>query len=369
MLNSRKLVILLMTALISCLGDVSFAQALPRIENLRGSAAIRSAQNGAYRRAAVGDRIGIGEALLPSPLSRVLVRCPNNTRRRATPGRLSGVTLICPDVTVTQRSRDESVLLILNAGRFPYVENVIELSEFQWPTLPGTERYHASLYRLEQDSPVEQIWEIETVDTSVIYDGPTLDSDTIYSLVVESSNDEKTETTCGFGRAESDDVTRSRKGLCYRLSLQKLPTVEVERLDESIAATNSSGLDEITQTLANAYRYSEANAYSEVVRLLLPLLENDEQIAALHQLLADSYLHLGWIEEAKAEYEVLESLAFSTGDYTSRLDARVGLANIAAWQMQPDLSVDYLWLALWDASYERDRARADNIVQWLIKLE
>jgi len=135
------------------------------------------------------------------------------------------------------------------------------------------------------------------------------------------------------------------------------------------------------QTLALAYRYAESGVHGEVVNLLEPLLANgertddqtneqsSEQPGAVHQLLAESYLRLGRIEQAQRGYGKAEELAVRAGDYPTRLAANLGLAKVAAWRMRPERAVDYLWAALRDVGYVREWEQADAIVQWLDKLE
>ena len=98
------------------------AMALPWVERLEGgSAAIQNSGDTSYRPASVGAQIGLDEAVLPSPRARMVVRCPNNTRSRVVPGRISGIGLICPNLGIARRSRGENEVLALNNGTFPYV--------------------------------------------------------------------------------------------------------------------------------------------------------------------------------------------------------------------------------------------------------
>ena len=370
--------------------------ALPEINRVeRGSAAIR-AGNGLYRSAEVGDRLDLNEAVLPSARSRVVVTCPNNTRRRVTPGRLSGIGIICPDVRTAQRSRNENDLLLLNGGVFPYITRVVDdrPATFAWPELletetaitagAGAQRYVVSLHRLGQDAPVERVWQAETAETFVAYDGPPLEMEVTYGLIVEVAIDEQTDKLagelCGEGAvAERDSgAGRFRRGLCFRENVQRLTADEASELAAAVMAIEAEGVEGRSlagelQTLALGDRYAESGVHSAVVDLLAPLVANgeqgSEQPGAVYALLAESYLRLGHIEQAQVAYRKAEELAVRAGDYPTRLAANLGLAKVAAWRMRPERAVDYLWAALRDVSYVRDGGEADVIVQWLDKLE
>ena len=83
-------------------------------------------------------------------------------------------------------------------------------------------------------------------------------------------------------------------------------------------------------------------------------------------LLGDSYLRAGWIEAAQGAFMDAERIASRAGDFETRLAARLGLAKVAVWRMQP--AADYLCGALRDASYGEDLEQADTIVQLIRKL-
>lgn len=387
---ARRAVVGLLWVAVGWLVGTEVAIALPEIERVeRGSAAIRGG-DGVYRDAQAGDRLELNEAVLPSANARVRVTCPNNTRRRVTPGRLSGIGIICPDVRTAQRSRNENDLLLLNGGVFPYVVRVVEAQPvLAWPSL-GEERANSpanpsavtvSVYRLAQGEPSELIWRSAAEGMQLDYAGPPLAVGETYGLVVEAMADtppeeidgEQAQALCGEGDlAEfSSGVGRFRRGACFRSNIQRLGEDEVAAVMAIAAETESLGPE--VQILALAYRYAELGVQGEVVRLVAPLVasgeQNGEQLGAVYALLAESYLRLGHIEQAELAYRKAEELAVRAGDYPTRLAANLGLAKVAAWQMRPERAVDYLWAALRDVSYVRDWDQADTIVQWLGKLE
>ena len=247
---------------LSCLSlgfTANTALALPWIERLEGgSAAIQNSGDTSYRPASVGARIGLDEAVLPSPRTRMVVRCPNNTRSSVVPGRISGIGLICPDLGIIRRSRGEDDVLALNRGDFPYELRVIEeLPLLAWPELfsdresqvvplssllegevPQAEgarplaldaepplsvpllkgdtnaqanspAYQVSVHRSEPDG-LQQIWQSEASLTGVQYDGPPLEDGISYSLIVET---EAADSLCGEGDPGGE---RWRLGRCFR---------------------------------------------------------------------------------------------------------------------------------------------------------
>ena len=364
------------------------ALALPWVERLEGgSAAIQNSGDTSYRPASVGAQIGLDEAVLPSPRARMVVRCPNNTRRRVVPGRISGIGLICPNLSIARRSRGENEVLALNNGTFPYVLQVLdERPTLAWPGLseefsdgeglqtvqraaqmpsagfdemsqPSLQTYRVSVYRVEQ-TQLEPIWQIETLENSIEYDGPPLEPGETYSLIADTTD---AETLCGEGNT---GLQRWRLGECFRMNFQRLDTDVT--LGE--ASLNAGALDAETRVLALAYAYRGAGAYGQVLKLIAPLVGAGDQPAAVYELWADSYWRLGWVDEAKAAFERAERVATRDGDFQTRLAAKLGLVEIAAWQMQSETAVDYLWEALRDASYEQDQDQANVILQLIRKL-
>ena len=373
MRSCNQIFISLSMAMAGLVYTADVAAALPWVERLQGGGAvIQNAEGTNFRGASEGDRIGLDEAVLPSPETRMLVRCPNNTRRRATPGRLSGIGIICPDVDVVRRSRNENDLLLLSRGVFPYGLRVVDgAPTLGWPELTGVERYQVSVYRIERDELIERLWQAETAATRLDYDGPPLELGNAYGLIVEPVTADPSEQLCGEGRAEQagSGLARWRRGDCYRAEIQRLEPEEAGRLTETVAALEATGLDEVTGALALAYRYGELGVYGRAIGLVEPLAARGDQPAAVYQLLGDSYLRSGWFEQAETAYEAAQRLATRSGDYRTRLEAKLGLAKVAAWRIQSEQAVEYLWSALRDVSYVRDSAQADVIVQWLNKLE
>lgn len=390
---ARKAVASLLWVSVGWVLSAEVAVALPEINRVeRGSAAIRGG-SGVYRGAQAGDRLELNEAVLPSSRSRVVVTCPNNTRRRVTPGRLSGIRIICPDVRTAQRSRNENDLLLLNGGVFPYTVRVVEAQPvLAWPSLGGDQAnpqtVAVSVYRLEQGEPGELIWRSEAVGMQVDYAGPSLEVDETYGLVVEAlttatatnitpgdADGEQIQDLCGEGdlAEHSSGVGRFRRGECFRSDIQRLSVDEAAALAAVAIESKSELLESEVQTLALAHRYAESGVYGEVVSLVEPLVvigeQSDEPSGAVYQLLAESYLRLGRIEQAQIAYVRAEGLAVRAGDYHTRLAANLGLAKGAAWRGRPERVVDYLWAALRDVGYVRDQAQADEIVQWLDKIE
>ncbi|MGC1525590.1 MAG: hypothetical protein WA783_06025 [Phormidesmis sp.] len=391
---ARKVVASLVWVSMGWVLSAEVAAALPEISRVEiDSAAIRGG-DGLYRRAQVGDRIELNEAVLPSTQSRVVVTCPNNTRRRVTPGRLSGIGIICPDVRTAQRSRNENDLLLLSGGVFPYTVRVVEAQPvLAWPSLGGDQvrpqAVAVSVYQLDQGEPGELMWRSEAVGMQVDYAGPPLAMGETYGVVVEAATGNTPDITpgdtdgaqgqdlCGEGdlAQHSSGIGRFRRGECFRSDIQRLGVDEAAGLAAAVMAieAEAESLESEVQTLALAYRYAESGVYGEVVRLVEPLVaigeQSGEPSGAAYQLLAEGYLRLGWIEQAQMAYARAEGLAVRAGDYHTRLAANLGLAKVAAWRGQPERSVDYLWAALRDVGYVREWEQADAIVQWLDKLE
>ena len=346
----------------------ALAQSLPWVERLEGgSGSIQNSGDSSYRPARVGTRIRLDEAVLPGPRTRMVVRCPNNTRSRAVPGRRSGIGLVCPDVKTVRRSRGDNDILDLRRGSFPYEPGIASAQPtFVWPSLAGAQFYRVELYR-RGDGTTEQLWWTEVSTQTVSYNGPELEPGQSYSLVVIP------------GGAEAGcDLADRRQGRCVQSNFRRLTTAENEALALATAAVEDIPGEEKTLALAYAYgnitvpqpdgpARSVTGDVWAVLDLLAPL-EAENQPPAVSALLGESYLRAGWFDQAREAFAAAEYEATLTGDYRTRLEARLGLAKVALWQQREDQAESHVWSALGDASALEDWDQANILLQLLRKL-
>ena len=139
-------------------------------------------------------------------------------------------------------------------------------------------------------------------------------------------------------------------------------------LEKELAAIEAGALEAETSALAVFYAYQQAGLLYKAEALMRLLVTGREQSAAMYVLLANNYLQAGWMDKAQIAFEEAERLATRDGDFQTRLEARLGLVKVAAWRMESEVAVGYLWAALRDASYLEDREQADVILQLIRKL-
>ncbi|MEL6325310.1 MAG: hypothetical protein AAFQ61_00165 [Cyanobacteria bacterium J06626_23] len=334
------------------------------IESIQGGSAFIQQADGSYRFGGNGSTIGPREALFPTLRAQVAVRCPNNRVNRAISGQLSGPRVLCPDVRAQSNNRYENDTLALNNGTFPYAARVIGDSPMlYWSALAVDHR--VSLHPLAAAGLLDPVWQTETTETRLIYDGPELDPAITYALVVEPASS-RADTLCGEGEV---GLTRWRQGTCFRSHLRWLGAEDAERLAAEVAELSEMLPAADGLALALAYRYEAAEVPIGVIGQLEPFVTTESAPAAAHLLLASAYIELGLFDQAEQSYRQARQQATLSRDFHTRLNAKLGLANVAAWQMQPELATRYLWSALWDVSYVKNSARADVIVQLIQKLE
>lgn len=364
--NSRFIISALAVLLV--LPQPALAQSLPWVERLEGgSGSIQNSGNSSYRPARVGTRIRLDEAVLPGPRTRMVVRCPNNTRSRAVPGRRSGIGLVCPDVKTVRRSRGDSDILDLRRGSFPYEPGIASARPtFAWPPLAGAQFYRVELYR-RGNRATERLWWAEVSNQTVSYNGLELEPGQSYSLVVTPG-----------GAGEGCGFADWRQGRCSQSNFRRLTAAESALLAEATAATEGIGGEE--KLLALAYAYGNIPVPHEgptksvigdvwaVIDLLAPLVAVGEQPPAVYALLGESYLRAGWFDQAQEAFATAEYGATLAGDYRTRLEARLGLAKVALWQQREDQAESHVWSALGDASALEDWDQANILLQLLRKL-
>lgn len=350
-------------SLLLCLVQPTPAQT---IESIQGGSAFIQQADGSYRIGVKDDPIGPREALFPTLRAQVAVRCPNNRVNRAISGQLSGPRVLCPDVRAQRNNRYENDTLSLHNGFLPYVARVTGDSPMlYWSALEAAGGYRVSLHPRAAGELPEAVWQAETTATRLVYDGPVLDPLLNYALVVEPARSQ-TDALCGEGEV---GLTRWRQGACFRSHLRWLGAEDAAQLAAEVAELSEMLPAADGLALALAYRYEAAEVPMGVIQQLEPFVTMETAPAAAHLLLASAYIEIGLFDEAEQSYRQARQQATLSRDFHTRLNAKLGLANVAAWQMQPEQATRYLWSALWDVSYVQDSARADVLVQLIQKLE
>ncbi len=304
------------------------------------------------------------DALLPSQGTRVLVGCPDGSRQRVTAGRLSGVRVICPNLTVRSTDgRNDDDLPQLLIGNVPYVPSVWEdeTLRFTWPDeSPGT-AYQVTVSQVvfvavESDDPFAPptseaqetvLHEAVVMTNRWTYDGPSLEAGSRYQLQVATP-----------------------AGVFYQAAFRPLATDAATKLAAGVEALTVLDLEPLDEALALAYLYQEAEMSWDVIALLKPLVARGEATATVHHLLAEAYLKTGSYGLAEAHFGAAVTLAEEVEDARTAAAAWVGLAKVAAADDNRDLTVRRLETAqqLY-AELAVDDGWVATIDEWFVKIE
>lgn len=297
--------------------------ALPEIYRIeQGTVQVRRQASGVYIYGRSGLPLAPRDALLPSAGARVWVDCPSGARQRVTPGRLSGVQLICPDLARSTDGRNEDDLLLLLAGEFPYSPRVLtDHPVFSWPDITPTRPYAVRVIQIEFVQP--------EVDDPFVIPEPQLVETVLYETAVASSHWRYDGPALALDRRYQIQVA-TETGVFYTMPFRGLTT----EAEGAIGEVERSLVDQepifTDRAVALAYVYLEADLYGAVIATLQPEVEAGRASAIAHRLLAEGYLKTGVYGMAATHYGAAIVLAEEAADGRTQGEAWVGLAKVAA---------------------------------------
>lgn len=340
----------------------AIALASARITSIQGGAVQVRRSNGHYVGGSVGTQLNAGDALLPGRGVRVVVQCPNGGQGRVTAGRLSGMSVVCPDLARSTRARNENDLPQLLAGQFPYIPRIWgDTPTLIWPDMNPDAPYQVQVIQVtfvypESSDPFEipapervetVLHEATVTENRWTYDGPSLAVEGRYQLRVETLGE-----------------------TVYQVPFQQVPSEGAMALAAGVQALQDLAAEAEANALALAYLYRDAELYWAVIDRLQPLVAQGEVSATVHQLLAESYLKTGSTGAAATHFSAAVTLAEVEGDGRTEAEAWVGLAKVAAASQNRDLVVQRLQTA--QARYEMldvDEGWVAAIGQWLTVIQ
>lgn len=317
------------------------AFALPIIHTIEGGTVlVRRQDSGVYIYGRTGLPLQPRDGLLPSRGARVLVDCPNGERQRVTPGRLSGVRVICPDLATSFDGRDEEDLLQLLAGRFPYMPRALRSAPtFSWPQVTPTAPYEVQLVRIDvvdqpgadEFSPPTPVLQETVLQEAVVqgnywrYGGPALEAEGQYGLRVR-------------GQGEGAEVL-------YQVGFWGVSPGAEATLAETRAELATQAIPPAEAAMVQAHALFDLALHWEVIAVLQPWAEEGALSPGGHQLLAESYLRTGRYGRAETRYGAAITLAQEVEDQRMVAAAWVGLAKVAAADQNAALTVQRLTVA------------------------
>lgn len=321
---------------------------------MEGEVLLKRATWSDYHPTAFGAALERGDLLRLSDGSQAKVLCDNLTLWPVPGGAPSGVNSGCPQPLEPGLMR-ASVKIGSTRGVDPWVPYVISPRATKLLTVKPTLRWNDT----GADSYTVQVrggdlnWRQEDVtQTELAYPGePALEPGTFYLLVVEDSN----------GKSSQDE---GLKGLGFSV----LEEVEAERIRADADRIAGLGLSSEAKAFAIAQLYAGHGLMAEAIEILEELMEEGNQQAAVHQVLADLYASIGLDFLAEPRYLEAIQLAEAEGNTESLAATQASLGEIYMTLNDTDEAIR--WLIRAQAAYEilGDSQRVSELTQRLADL-
>ena len=331
-----------------------------QIIDIQGGAMLRRENKAKAEAAAVGMELHYGDWLSPTSGSVVWVQCLNNTISQV---RLpSGLGNICSDSAARRfhvRGRGEDDFLAFLNQRFIYATQFLDPKpQLRWnPVAEGTQ-YKVQIFTAPGSQ--DPIWETNTDQSQVVYDGPSLKPGQHYRLVVQTRENNQDKT-----------LVRLVFSLLIPESAQNLQT-QVSQLAKEGLSKEGMALSVVNLYQETAQPNTDPPEGVGLVMESLPILQEvtsqNSQIPYHYRLLGDLSLQVGLLDQAKNSYQQVFKLTEDSSDVANRAAAQVGLANIAAAMGDLPSAETYLKQALMNYSSLEKVERVSLIEEWLAKL-
>ncbi|MGK7898719.1 MAG: tetratricopeptide repeat protein [Xenococcus sp. (in: cyanobacteria)] len=322
-----------------------------RIVELKGEAQIQLAGTTKFQPVHTGMTMVLGDILLPSEETVVIVNCSDGKLGKAQAGVRSGLKAICPSAKSTDPRDGDNIFLDLLREEFTY--QTLLLSEnplLTWPSISGVDSYRVKVQAGEQ-----VIWEEIVEGTSVEYKGEPLVHGFFYDLVVKAVIEDEPAV--------------------YQLKMRLVNPVTADFVSEQIAVIENESVSEEAQALMLVDYYLEkqesvtSGFLLAAARPLEKLVQTGNQTPVVHRLLGDIYLRLGWQQEAKETYQKAILLAEAENNLSETAAAQVGLAHLAVSEGNFLEAIGLLGKAQEVYKLMENSQQLNLIQDWLMELE
>ena len=330
-----------------------------QIVEIRGNATLKR-EGKAETAARVGLQLFFGDRLTPANGSVVRVQCQNNKIPQV---RLpSGLGNICPDSVAkrfsTRGRGEEEFLAFLNQG-FNFASQFLETSpQFRWNPAPNIKQYRIKISPAPGNQP--PIWQTVTSETKTVYDGPSLEPEQQYRLMVSSQGS-------------------YQEKVLSQLSFRILEPESAQQLKDQVSALNDADLGKVGSSLATVNLYQAVaqpnTAAPEGVGLVMESLSLVEVLTTqepgnpyFQRLKGDLSLRVGLIEQAETAYEQALKLSRDESDLAEQAEAAIGLAKLAAFKGDRTTAQAYLNQSKLIYASLNDTEMVSLIKEWLEKL-
>lgn len=317
----------------TCLESQPVTAQTARIETVKGRVQLKRDRWSTFQPVRAGTALYQGDELLPDQGTRVLVVCPDLSKRPVSAGVRSGLKRICPkwEVLLPKAPPAPGVLGGINAN-LPYViapRHTLLLSHLptlSWNQVAGATQYTVRILatNFSQEFPTKtaQLKVLGTLREAVPY------TFTVRTNTGKSSQDEQT-TNLDFRilRTTEASVVRSQADKIRQQTLSQQTTALLLAdlyshylLPES--AISAYGLT--TQT------FKTYNLTADAIAALESVLQQGEKTPIIYRTLGDLYWQSGLARLAESQYLKAIALAKSPADLEEKTLAEFGLGEVNA---------------------------------------
>jgi hypothetical protein len=296
----------------------------------------------------LGTLLYSGDQIKPATDASAVILCEGLSKWVVPAGAPAGLSNGCPPTGKPVLVRGSSHIGGTRGGSDPLIPYIISPRKTQvitarpvlrWNAVPGAKSYSVSI------STSQVIWSATTDQSSLVYPGtPALKPGTTYLLEVKA-----------------DNGSQSRDEGVAGLGFSLMTSANNAQVIKSINAISALKLTDEAKALALAQLYQGYNLEAEAIEVLLPLAEEQTQVAAVYRLLAELYLKSGLNLLAESNYQQADDLSRSTNDIEGQALSQVGMGEAEAALGKKDAAIQQLTQALENFTQLGDQTWIDEL--------
>ena len=284
----------------------------------------------------VGTTLDQGDLLFPAQGVRVMVVCPDLTKRPVSAGVPSGLKTICPVWTVVAAKGPQSpgVLGGTNA-QIPYLifpRHTLVLSNtpiFRWNAVQG-----ATQYTVKLAGPTGMVWEKQVKGHQVLYPGtPPLEPGATYALTIQTNTGKTSEEEKS---ANLDfKVLRPSQADTIKTEAEKIISQNLSKEVTAMLLADLYSTYILPESVISTYGLTSSNFRSynltgQAIATLETLVRQGKAAPIVYRALGDLYWQSGLANLAADHYLKAIELGKEPQDMEERTLAQYGLGEVYA---------------------------------------
>lgn len=299
---------------IMALGAVILVMAEPalarsaRIDSSTGRVLLKRENWSDFYPVAAGTKLNQGDLIKPDIGVKVIVVCPDLSKRRAIAGVPSGMKIICPiwEALIAKAPPAQGTLGGTDQ-QIPYMitpRHTLLLSNtptFRWNAVPNATQYAIKLL-----DPTGVIWQQKVKKATVIYPGnPPLKPGISYSLVVQASTGSSSNSE---GTSNIDfRILRKSEVKTVESEVAKITRLGLSKRVNALMLANFYSSYTLPQKAIKAYgltarTFKSYNLSAEAIATLSALVQQGERSPIIYRTLGDIYWQTGLANLAAEHY-------------------------------------------------------------------